>query len=101
MSIGDSSSTDRLNRCFYQRRIADARSLLLTFEHQPIATGPTTTFWGRSATTAQAKRICALARHAFLDVHYAEFSLPHVQQVADVEELLLAMQAKLSQWLRS
>jgi len=38
---------------------------------------------------------------AFLNVHYAEFPLPHVQQVADVEELLLAMQAKLPQWLRS
>jgi hypothetical protein len=34
-----------------------------------------------------------------LNVHDTE--LPHVQQVADVEELLLAMQAKLSQWLRS
>ena len=33
-----------------------------------------------------------------LPVHYAEFPLPHVQQVANVEELLLTMEARLSQW---
>jgi hypothetical protein len=36
-----------------------------------------------------------------LNVHGTELPLPDVQQVADVKELLLAMQAKFSQWLGS
>jgi hypothetical protein len=42
-----------------------------------------------------------LCRRLQLNVHDTEFPLPHGQQLADVEELLLSMQAKLSQWLGS
>ena len=107
--LGLKSSGISLKRCcphaasgaVHQGRIADARPLLLTVEHQPIASGPTATLRRCGATTAQAKRIWVFGRSAFLNVHDTELPLPHVQQVADVEELLLAMRAKLSQGLRS
>jgi hypothetical protein len=65
----------------------------------PGANSPAATLRRRSATTTQANGFSVVGRSDFLNVHDTELPLPHVQQVADVEELLLAMQAKLSQCL--
>ncbi|HZI74139.1 MAG TPA: hypothetical protein VFD73_08985 [Gemmatimonadales bacterium] len=91
------SSDQQLNRCFHERRVAEGSALPLTFEHQPITPRPTATFRGRSAAAAQAKRLWVFC-HAFLNVQDAEVPLPQVQEVVAVEELLLTMQAKRSQW---
>ena len=57
---------------------------LLTFEHQPLASGPSATLRRCGATTAQAKGFSVVGRSDFLNVLDTELPLPHVQQVADV-----------------
>jgi hypothetical protein len=80
-----------LNTRFSQDRIGHRGPFSLPFQHQAIPSWTAARFWWRSAAAIQAKGHM-LAFSTVLNIQDSNILLPHMQGIADVEELFLQVQ---------
>ena len=80
-----------LNTRFQPHGIGHRCALALPLQHQPVSGWTAAKFRGRRSATAHAERRM-VAFDAILNIQDTNVPLPHMQGVADVEELFLPVQ---------
>jgi hypothetical protein len=85
-----------LNAGFQPERIRHRGAFSLALDHEPVPGRTTAKLRRRSAAAAHTERNIA-AFDSVLNIDDANIPLPHMQRVADVEELFLPMQFEFVQ----